>query len=35
MLLVGVAASLVALALSLAIILFGYTVVKGMISSMF
>jgi hypothetical protein len=35
MLLVGVAASLVALALSLAIILFGYTVVKGMISSVF
>jgi hypothetical protein len=35
MLLVGVAASLLALALSLAVILFGYTVVKGMLSSVF
>ena len=35
MLLIGVAASLVALAISLAIIAFGYTVVKGIISSMF
>ncbi|WP_089721270.1 exopolysaccharide biosynthesis protein [Candidatus Entotheonella palauensis] len=35
MLLVGMAASLVALAISIAIILFGYAVVKGVISSLF
>ena len=34
MLLIGVAASLLALAISLAIIAFGYTVVKGMLSSL-
>lgn len=35
MLLIGIAASLVALAISLAIVFFGYTVVKGILSSLF
>jgi hypothetical protein len=35
MLLIGMAASLVALVISLAIIVFGYTVVKGILSSVF
>ena len=35
MLLIGMAASLVALAISLAIIVFGYTVVKGILTSVF
>uniref|UniRef100_UPI000B7EB1B9 exopolysaccharide biosynthesis protein n=1 Tax=Candidatus Entotheonella palauensis TaxID=93172 RepID=UPI000B7EB1B9 len=35
MLLIGIAASLVALTISIAIILFGYTVVKGIISNVF
>lgn len=35
MLLIGIAASLLAMALSLAIIVFGYAIVKGIISSMF
>jgi len=35
MLLIGIAASLVALAISLAVIMFGYAFVKGMLSSVF
>ncbi len=35
LLLIGIAASLLAMALSLAIIVFGYTLVKGIISSLF